>query len=86
MACGGAFALLFAFGVLAGHAGDYSFAAIRARSLTGWMPELALMLIVIGTGSKAGLVHSTSAAAGPPGGAEPRLGAVSRDGGGRPCS
>ena len=56
MACGGAFALLFAFGVLAGHAGDYSFAAIRARSLTGWMPELALMLIVIGTGSKAGLV------------------------------
>ena len=56
MACGGAFALLFAFGVLAGHAGDYSFAAIRARTLTGWMPELALVLIVIGTGSKAGLV------------------------------
>ncbi|KAA5599611.1 hydrogenase 4 subunit B [Blastochloris sulfoviridis] len=56
MACGGAFALLFAFGVLAGHAGDYAFAAIRARTLTGWMPELALVLILIGTGSKAGLV------------------------------
>ncbi|CUU41509.1 Hydrogenase-4 component B [Blastochloris viridis] len=56
MACGGAFALLFAFGVLAGHAGDFGFAAIRARSLTGWMPELALVLILIGTGSKAGLV------------------------------
>ncbi|NJL50755.1 MAG: hydrogenase 4 subunit B, partial [Blastochloris sp.] len=56
MACGGAFALLFAFGVLAGHAGDYSFAAIRARTLADWMPELALALIMIGTGSKAGLV------------------------------
>ncbi|BBF93294.1 hydrogenase 4 subunit B [Blastochloris tepida] len=56
MASGGAFALLFAFGVLAGHTGDYSFAAIRAHALSGWMPVLALALVLMGTGSKAGLV------------------------------
>ena len=56
MACGGAFALLFAFGILAGHAGDYGFDAIRVRQLGPWMPELVLMLVLLGTGSKAGLM------------------------------
>jgi formate hydrogenlyase subunit 3/multisubunit Na+/H+ antiporter MnhD subunit len=56
MASFGTFALLFAFGLLAGPQGDYAFAAIRAHPLSSGLAGLALALAVIGAGSKAGLV------------------------------
>lgn len=56
MASFGTLALLLAFGLLAGPEGHYDFAAMRdlvgARPLAG----VALMLALVGTGSKAGLV------------------------------
>ena len=48
--------LLLAFGLLAGPAGDYSFAAMRAAPPAGGMAALALVLVLLGTGAKAGLV------------------------------
>jgi formate hydrogenlyase subunit 3/multisubunit Na+/H+ antiporter MnhD subunit len=56
MASFGTFALLFAFGLLAGPQGDYAFAAIRTHPLSSGLAGLALALAVIGAGSKAGLV------------------------------
>jgi formate hydrogenlyase subunit 3/multisubunit Na+/H+ antiporter MnhD subunit len=56
MASFGTFALLFAFGLLAGAHGDYAFEAIRAHHLSPGLAGLALVLAVIGAGSKAGLV------------------------------
>ncbi len=58
MATGGALALLFAFGVLAGPAGGYTFAEIRRVAASGIGPvgPLALCLALVGAGSKAGLV------------------------------
>jgi len=56
MASFGTFALLFAFGLLAGTHGDYAFAAIRAHPLSPWLAGLALVLTMVGAGSKAGLV------------------------------
>jgi hydrogenase-4 component B len=56
MASFGTLALLLAFGVLAGPAGDYSFAAIRASSQSSTLSAIVLVLALIGTGSKAGLV------------------------------
>jgi formate hydrogenlyase subunit 3/multisubunit Na+/H+ antiporter MnhD subunit len=56
MASFGTFALLFAFGLLAGAHGDYAFDAIRAHHLASGMAGLALLLAVVGAGSKAGLV------------------------------
>ncbi len=56
MAGFGTLALLLAFGLLAGPAGDYGFAAIRSAPLTPWLGGGALLLAVLGTGSKAGLV------------------------------
>ncbi|WP_287788043.1 hydrogenase 4 subunit B [Acidiphilium sp.] len=56
MASFGTFALLFAFGLLAGAHGDYAFDAIRAHHLSPGLAGLALTLAVIGAGSKAGLV------------------------------
>jgi hydrogenase-4 component B len=56
MAAIGTIALLFAFGLLAGSAGAYGFDEMRARDL-GWAASAAvLILILIGTGSKSGLV------------------------------
>jgi hydrogenase-4 component B len=52
----GTFALLFAFGLLAGAHGDYAFDAIRAHHLSAGLAGLALVLAVVGAGSKAGLV------------------------------
>ena len=52
MASFGTLALLLAFGLLAGPAGDYGFAAIRAAQHT----PLVLILMLLGAGSKAGLV------------------------------
>jgi hydrogenase-4 component B len=54
MASFGTLTLLLAFGLLAGGAGGYAFADIRSAGQT--LPGLAVILVLIGTGSKAGLV------------------------------
>ena len=54
MASFGTLTLLLAFGLLAGGAGGYAFADIRSTGQT--LPGLVLILALIGTGSKAGLV------------------------------
>jgi len=56
MASFGTLALLLAFGLLAGPAGDYGFAAIRAAPHTPYTATLVLILMLLGAGSKAGLV------------------------------
>jgi formate hydrogenlyase subunit 3/multisubunit Na+/H+ antiporter MnhD subunit len=56
MASFGTLALLLAFGLLAGPAGDYGFAAIRAAEHTPYVATLVLILMLLGAGSKAGLV------------------------------
>lgn len=56
MASFGTLALLFAFGLLAGPHGGYAFEAIRAQPLSPGLAGLALLLAVVGAGSKAGLV------------------------------
>ncbi|MDR3469505.1 MAG: hydrogenase 4 subunit B [Xanthobacteraceae bacterium] len=56
MASFGTLALLLAFGLLAGPAGDYGFAAIRAAPHTPLATALVLILMLLGAGSKAGLV------------------------------
>src|SRR5437660_11541054 len=56
MASFGTLALLLAFGLLAGPAGDYGFAAIRAAQNTPYAAALVLILMLLGAGSKAGLV------------------------------
>ena len=56
MASFGTLALLLAFGLLAGPAGDYGFAAIRAAQHTPYVAALVLVLMLLGAGSKAGLV------------------------------
>ena len=55
MASFGTMALLLAFGLLAGAGGDYTFAAIRAAAREPFTASLALILVLVGTGSKAGL-------------------------------
>ena len=49
-------ALLLCFGLLAGPTGSYAFAAMRAVHPTPGIAALALVLALIGAGSKAGLV------------------------------
>ena len=49
-------ALLLCFGLLAGATGSYAFDAIRAAHPTPGMAALALVLALIGAGSKAGVV------------------------------
>jgi formate hydrogenlyase subunit 3/multisubunit Na+/H+ antiporter MnhD subunit len=56
MASFGTLALLLAFGLLAGPEGAYAFDAIRESHPTSGLAALVLILVVIGTGSKAGLV------------------------------
>ncbi|MCC6948534.1 MAG: hydrogenase 4 subunit B [Bradyrhizobiaceae bacterium] len=56
MAAIGTLALLFVFGMLAGGAGGYAFDAIRAQELNGFAAGVTLLLALVGTGSKAGLV------------------------------
>jgi hydrogenase-4 component B len=56
MASFGTLALLLAFGLLAGGAGDYTFAAIRATRPSAGLAALALILALVGAGSKAGVV------------------------------
>jgi formate hydrogenlyase subunit 3/multisubunit Na+/H+ antiporter MnhD subunit len=56
MAVLGTACLLLAFGIMAGPQGAYSFAAMREHPASGALGGLALALIVLGAGSKAGLV------------------------------
>ena len=56
MASFGTLALLLAFGLLAGPAGAYAFADMRAQPPAAWLAGLVLGLVLTGTGSKAGLV------------------------------
>ncbi|HUY68020.1 MAG TPA: hydrogenase 4 subunit B [Alphaproteobacteria bacterium] len=49
-------ALFLMFGLLAGAAGDYSFAAMRAHHLTPVVAGGVLLLALLGAGTKAGLV------------------------------
>ncbi|HWL31899.1 MAG TPA: hydrogenase 4 subunit B [Xanthobacteraceae bacterium] len=56
MASFGTLVLVFAFGVLTGTGGDYSFAAIRASHPDSVVAALVLLLALVGAGSKAGLV------------------------------
>ena len=56
MASFGTLALLLAFGVLAGPEGGYTFEQIRAAHPSSTLATLALLLALIGAGSKAGLV------------------------------
>ena len=56
MASAGTFALLLAFGLLAGPNGGYEFAAIRSGHLSPAMAGGVLILALLGAGSKAGLV------------------------------
>lgn len=55
MASFGALALLLAFGLLAGPNGRYAFDAMRAHPPGGAVASLALVLAILGAGSKAGL-------------------------------
>ena len=56
MASFGTLALLLAFGLLAGPNGLYAFAAMRAAHPTALLGAIALILALIGAGSKAGIV------------------------------
>ncbi|HMJ27657.1 MAG TPA: proton-conducting transporter membrane subunit, partial [Xanthobacteraceae bacterium] len=56
MASFGTLALLLMFGLLAGPAGGYAFADIRAGQLSAGAAAAVLVLALIGAGSKAGLV------------------------------
>src|SRR5580658_1334218 len=56
MASFGTLALLLAFGVLAGADGGYAFAAMRAAHPTALAAACAVILVLIGAGSKAGVV------------------------------
>ena len=56
MASFGTLALLLTFGMLAGPDGGYAFADIRANPPSAGIAAVALILVLIGAGSKAGLV------------------------------
>ena len=56
MASFGTLALLLAFGLLAGPGGAYGFAAMRAGAHNPAMAVLVLSLVLLGAGSKAGIV------------------------------
>src|SRR5436190_10046025 len=56
MASFGTLSLLLAFGLLAGAGGAYGFDAIRAATPSSAIAALVLILVLIGAGSKAGLV------------------------------
>ncbi len=55
MAAFGALMLLLAFGLLAGASGGYTFATMRAEAPSAGVAALALALVLLGAGSKAGL-------------------------------
>lgn len=55
MASFGGFCLLLAFAALGGAIGDYSFSAIRAAAKPSDITSFAILLTILGAGSKAGL-------------------------------
>jgi len=55
MASFGTLALLLGFGLMAGPEGEYAFDAMRAHRLSPGLAGLVLGLVLLGTGSKAGL-------------------------------
>lgn len=52
----GALAILLCFGVLQANTGDYTFANMRAQSLTPFWGSVAFVLAVLGFGAKAGIL------------------------------
>jgi hydrogenase-4 component B len=56
MANFGTLCLLLAFGLLAGASGDYAFAAMRAAQPSPTLAAIVAMLVLVGAGSKAGIV------------------------------
>ena len=56
MAGFGTLCLLLAFGLLAGPDGGYVFSAMRAETLPAWKRTFVLLLVLLGAGSKAGIV------------------------------
>jgi len=56
MACFGTLALLLAFGLLAGSEGAYAFDALRAQARSSAIAAFVLIFVLLGAGSKAGLV------------------------------
>ena len=56
MASLGTFALLLAFGLLAGPEGHYAFATMRGQNLPASYTSLVLLLALLGAGSKAGIL------------------------------
>ena len=56
MASFGTLALLLAFGLLAGPDGKYAFADMASVVHAPWVPGVVLVLVLLGAGSKAGLV------------------------------
>jgi len=56
MASFGTLALILAFGLLAGPSGGYEFDAIRGAAAGGGLAAVALVLVLVGAGSKAGIV------------------------------
>jgi hydrogenase-4 component B len=56
MASFGTLSLLLAFGLLAGSVGGYAFSSIREAVHDPWTSGLVLTLVLLGAGSKAGLV------------------------------
>lgn len=56
MASFGTLALLLAFGLLAGPTGNYLFSSITGAQQPEWLHGLVLILVLLGAGSKAGLV------------------------------
>ncbi len=56
MASFGTLALLLAFGLLAGSAGGYAFESIRSAAPSDAVSAVVLALVLVGAGSKAGLV------------------------------
>ncbi|HLL26590.1 MAG TPA: hydrogenase 4 subunit B [Xanthobacteraceae bacterium] len=56
MAFIGALALIFAFGVMAAGGGNYFFGAMRGHALSPLSAAFVLVLVLIGAGSKSGLV------------------------------
>ncbi|GAB4382626.1 hydrogenase 4 subunit B [Albidovulum sp.] len=56
MAGFGTMTLLLAFGLMAGSGGDYAFGAIRAAGRSEALSAVVLVLMLIGAGSKAGLM------------------------------
>src|SRR4029077_16387521 len=56
MAGFGTLVLLFAFGLLAGNNGNYLFESIRTAHLNAGVGAIVLVLVLLGAGSKAGIV------------------------------